>query len=77
MRYWALDDAALAGHDGLALSEVAPARREREVVACHVAAVGGGRDGYGGDLGAQRCLGDAGDGGVGVEQGGQLPAPRG
>ena len=85
MRCGALDDAALAGHDGLGLSEVSPARREGEIVACHVAAAGGGRHGYVGDLGAQcapgwgsgTCLGDAGDGGVGVKQGGQIPAPRG
>ena len=37
----ALDDSALARHDGLALPEVAPARRHREVVSGHVAAVRG------------------------------------
>ena len=81
----ALDDSAPAGHDGLALSEVAPAHGQGEVFAGHVAAVGGGRDGDGGDLGAQGApcrgsgerLGDAGDGSVGVEQGCELPATGG
>ena len=81
----ALDYAALAGHDGLALSEVSPAHGQGEVFAGHVAAAGDGRDGDGGDLGAQGApcrgsgerLGDAGDGGVGVEQGCELPASRG
>ena len=70
---------------GLALSEVSPARREREVFPGHVAAAGGGWDGHVGDLRAQGApcrgsgerLGDAGDGRVGVEQGCQLPASRG
>ena len=68
----AFDDAALAGHDGLAGTEVAPAGGDGEVVAGHVAAVGGGRHGDGGDLGAELAGGDAGDGCVGVQQTGQL-----
>ena len=81
----ALDDAALAGHDGLALSEVSPAHGQGKVFSGHVAAAGDGRDGDGGDLGAQGApcrgsgerLGDAGDGRVGVEQGCELPASGG
>ena len=53
-RVGALDDPALARHDGLARSEVAPARRQREVVARHVAAADGGRYGDCGGLRA-RC----------------------
>ena len=72
-----LDDAALAGHDRIALPEVSPAGGEREVVARHVAAVDGGGDGDGRDFRAQRALGDAGDGCVRIEELCQLPAPRG
>ena len=76
LRIGAFDDAALAGHDGLAGPEMAPAGGDGEVVAGHVAVVSGGGHGDGGDLGAERAGGDAGNGRVGVQQGGQL-APAG
>ena len=71
-----LHDAALAWHDDVALTEVAPARRDREIVAGHVAAIDGGGHGDGGYLRAQCALGDAGDGRIGVQQRGKLPASR-
>ena len=52
-REGAFDDAALAGHDRAARANVAPSGGEGEIVAGHVAAVGGGGDGDGGDLRAQ------------------------
>ena len=73
----AFGGAALAGHDGAAGAEVAPAGGEGEVVACHVAAARGGGDGDGGGFRAQGAGGDAGDGGFGVEEGGECAAAFG
>ena len=50
---------ALARHHGIARSVMPPSRRQREVAARHVTSVGGGRNGEGGDLRAQRAWGDA------------------
>ena len=73
----AFDGAALAGHDGAAGGEVAPAGGKREIVAGHVAAAGRGGDGDGGRLRANGRLRDAGDWRCGVEQGGKFASARG
>ena len=57
--YSRFDDAALARHYSVACSVVAPSGGECEIVAGHVAAVSGGGHGEGGDLRAQRALGNA------------------
>ena len=76
-REGAFDDAALAGHDRAARSVVAPSGGEREVAAGHVAPVRGRGHGDGGGLRTERTRGDARNGVVGVEEAGQLAAPRG
>ena len=73
----ALDDAALAGHDRIALPKVPPAGGEREVVARHVATVDGGGNRNGRDFRAKGALGDAGDWCVRIEEPWQVPASRG
>ena len=73
----AFDCLALAGHDGFAAAKVPPAGGEGKVVAGHVAVVGGGGLGDGDDLRSYGSGGDAGHGGVGVEEVGQLAAAGG
>ena len=69
-----LRHAPLARHDGLPLPEVPPAHRQREVVGGHVAAARGCGNGDGSHLRPQRARGDAGHGGLRVQQRGQIPA---
>ena len=72
----AFDDPALARHHGVAMAVMAPTGGQGKIVFCQVACSDRRGGGDGRDLRPQRRLGQAGDGGVGIEQRRQFAPAR-
>ena len=76
-RVIAFNHPAWAGHDCLARTVMPPSSGQGEVVSVHVTPVHCGGHGNGGDVRAQGSGCHAGDGSIGIKQGGQFAATCG